>query len=108
MKAYAIVITIAFWSQFLLVMIYADKIRKKRKKDEGDLSSAVFATPVFAKVEIPMEELIADGRAEEKIGAELILKLRERGCIRAYQVRNERDYTLTISCVVLAKPLNLN
>lgn len=108
MKAYAIVITIAFWSQFLLVMIYADKIRKKRKKDEGDLSSAVFATPVFAEVEIRMEEFVAGARAKEKLGAELILKLRECGCIRVYQVHNERDCTTTVSCVVLAKPLNIN
>lgn len=108
MKAYAIIITIAFWIQFALVMIYADKIRKNRKKGEGDLSSFVSTTPVFAEVEIYMEDLMAGGRAEEKIGAELFLKLRERGCIRVYQVHNERDCTTTVSCVVLAKPLNLN
>lgn len=105
MKVYAIVITIAFWSQFLLVMIYADKLRKKER---DVLLNENLVTPVFAKVEIPKEDLMADGRAEEKIGAELVLKLRECGCIRVCQVHNERDYTSTISCVVLAKPLNLN
>ena len=59
MKAYAIVMTIAFLSQFLLVMIYVDKLRKKQKKDEGDLSSAVFTTPVFAEVKICREEFMA-------------------------------------------------
>lgn len=105
MKVYAIVMTIAFWSQFLLVMIYADKLRKKER---DVLLDENLVTPVFAEVEIYMEDLLAGGRAEEKIGAELFLKLRERGCIRVHQVHNERDYTTTISCVVLAKPLNLN
>lgn len=105
MKLYAIVMTIAFWSLFLLVMIYADKLRKKER---DVLLDENLVTPVFAKVEIHREDLFAGGRAEEKIGAELVLKLRERGCIRVHQVHHERDLTTTISCVVLAKPLNLN
>ena len=105
MKAYAIVMTIAFLSQFLLVMIYADKLRKKEREV---LLSENIITPVFAEVEICMKEFVAGARAKEKLGAELVLKLRERGCIRVHQVHNERDLTTTISCVVLAKPLNLN
>ena len=108
MKAYAIVITIAFWSQFLLVMIYADKIRKNREKEKEILRSDSYEIPVLAVTDVNREDFMVDGRAEEKVGAELLLKLRERGCIRVYQVHNERDFTTTISCVVLAKPLNLN
>lgn len=105
MKVYAIVMTIAFLSQFLLVMIYADKLRKKEREV---LLSENLVTPVFAKVEIRREDLAAVGRAEGKLGAELVKELRELGCIRVYQVYDKRSYIETISCIVLAKPLELN
>lgn len=38
----------------------------------------------------------------------MLLKLSERGCVRVYHAHNVRDLTTTVTCVVLAKPLNLN
>lgn len=108
MKAYAIIITIAFWSQFLLVMIYADKIRKNREKEKEILRSDSYEIPVLAVTDVNREDFMVDGRVEEKVGAELILKLRERGCIRVHQVHNERDFTSTVTCIVIAAPFNRN
>lgn len=105
MTAYAIIITIAFWIQFALVMIYADKLRKKEREV---LRSENLVIPVVAVTDVHGEDFMVDGRAEEKVGAELLLKLSERGCVRVYHAHNVRNCTTTVTCVVLAKPLNLN
>ena len=110
MKAYAIIITIAFLIQVVIVTICADKIQKSREKEKEKeiLRSDSYEIPVLAVTDVNTEDFMVDGRAEEKVGAELFLKLRERGCVRVYRVHNKRNFITTVTCVVLAKPFNRN